>query len=64
MSEEQEAGAVAVEPPEELQGNAPAASSAGGGRIDLELLMDVQVTMSVEIGRARMTIPARTPPIE
>lgn len=54
MSEEQTAEHAAT--PEELQetGTAPAASA--GGRIDLDLLMDVQVTLSVEIGRSRLPI--------
>lgn len=59
MSEDQN-DAVTADPPEELRetaGEAPAsAPSGGGGSIDLELLMDVQVTMSVEIGRTRLTI--------
>ena len=61
MSDEQEqqveeATPVAADPPQELQGDAPAASVGAGGKIDLDLLMDVQVTLSVEIGRARLPI--------
>lgn len=56
MSEEQQAtDAVAAEPPEELQGTA-ALPNASGGKIDLDSLMDVQVSLSVEIGRTRMPI--------
>lgn len=54
MSDESE-NAVAAEPPGELQGGAAATPSAGG-KIDLDLLMDVQVTLSVEIGRTRLPI--------
>ncbi len=46
---------AAAQPLEELQGEAPKATEAGG-RIDLDLLMDVQVQLSVEIGRTRMPI--------
>lgn len=38
----------------ELQGDA--ARAATGGDINLDLLMDIQVTLSVEIGRTRMSI--------
>lgn len=55
MSDEQADEAVAADPPAELQGGAAAVAS-GGGKIDLDLLMDVQVTLSVEIGRARLPI--------
>ncbi|MFK7828945.1 MAG: flagellar motor switch protein FliN [Congregibacter sp.] len=56
MSEEQQASeAVTAEPPQELQGGAPAQITAGG-KIDLDSLMDVQVSLSVEIGRTRMPI--------
>ena len=57
MSDEETTEATTAAPPEELSGDAPvAATSDGGGRIDLELLMDVQVTLTVEIGRARLPI--------
>ena len=59
MSDEQDSGAASVvEPPAELS-SAPGAAhdtAGGGGRIDLDLLMDVQVNLSVEIGRTRMAI--------
>ncbi len=56
MSDEQTPEATVAAPPEELSGGAPAASGSVGGKIDLELLMDVQVTLTVEIGRARLSI--------
>lgn len=52
MSEEQPSASPS---PEELR-DTGAAPAATGGRIDLDLLMDVQVTLSVEIGRARLPI--------
>jgi len=52
MSEEQASASAA---PEELR-DTGAAPAAAGGKIDLDLLMDVQVTLSVEIGRARLPI--------
>lgn len=56
MSDEEQTEAVAA-PPEELQGETAAVADAGvSGKIDLELLMDVQVTLSVEIGRTRISI--------
>ncbi|WOJ93310.1 flagellar motor switch protein FliN [Congregibacter variabilis] len=55
MSDEQTTEAVAAQPPEELQSAAAPAVSAGG-KIDLDLLMDVQVTLSVEIGRTKLPI--------
>jgi flagellar motor switch protein FliN/FliY len=58
MSEEEgSASAAAAPPPEEFSG-APSTAAAGtaGGKIDLDLLMDVQVTLSVEIGRTRLPI--------
>jgi flagellar motor switch protein FliN/FliY len=55
MSDESTDDAVATSPPEELSGAAPA-PAAEGGKIDLDLLMDVQVTLSVEIGRTRLPI--------
>jgi flagellar motor switch protein FliN/FliY len=49
--------AAPAAPPEELSAAPGAApSAAGGGKIDLDLLMDVQVTLSVEIGRTRLPI--------
>jgi len=54
MSDETE-NTVAAEPPGELQGGTAAGPSAGG-KIELDLLMDVQVTLSVEIGRTRLPI--------
>ncbi|MFT4767489.1 MAG: flagellar motor switch protein FliN/FliY [Glaciecola sp.] len=55
MSDEQTTEAVAAQPLEELQ-SAAAPSVSAGGKIDLDLLMDVQVTLSVEIGRTRLPI--------
>lgn len=56
MSDEQATETVAA-PPEELQGQAASAAGASiAGKIDLDLLMDVHVTLSVEIGRARISI--------
>jgi flagellar motor switch protein FliN/FliY len=55
MSDEQKTDPVAADPPGELASSAPSAASAGG-KIDLDLLMDVQVTLSVEIGRTRLPI--------
>jgi len=34
----------------------PAASTAGGGDVNLDLILDVQVTLSLEVGRARIPI--------
>jgi flagellar motor switch protein FliN/FliY len=57
MSDEQVADPAPASAPEELSAEAPKASTGeGGGRIDLDLLMDVQVQLSVEIGRARLPI--------
>lgn len=57
MAEEESTDAVAAEPPGELESSAPSESGSGeGGKIDLDLLMEVQVTLSVEIGRARLPI--------
>ncbi|MEE4277790.1 MAG: flagellar motor switch protein FliN [Halieaceae bacterium] len=58
---EAEAGSesAAAVAPEELSSAAPAPASPGepgGGRIDLDMLMDVQVSLSVELGRARIAI--------
>ena len=53
---EDESGA-AVQAPQELRGAAPEAA-ASGGRIDLDLLMDVQVQLCVELGRTKMPIRA------
>jgi flagellar motor switch protein FliN/FliY len=50
MSEEIEDTAVAAPP--ELTDRA----SAAGGEIDIEMLMDVPVHMTVEVGRKKMTI--------
>ncbi|EED30888.1 flagellar motor switch protein FliN [gamma proteobacterium NOR5-3] len=55
MSDEETTEAVAAQPPEELHSTA-APSPSAGGKIDLDLLMDVQVTLSVEIGRTRLPI--------
>lgn len=56
MSDELEDGpGAAVPAPEELRGETPEAA-ASGGRIDLDLLMDVQVQLCVEIGRTKMPI--------
>jgi flagellar motor switch protein FliN/FliY len=57
MSEEEGTAAAAATPPEELSGSPTgAAAGSAGGKIDLDLLMDVQVTLSVEIGRTRLPI--------
>lgn len=56
MSDDNPTDAVVAEPPEELHGGTAQAGSGGGGKIDLDLLMDVQVTLSVEIGRTRLPI--------
>ncbi|MEM1187745.1 MAG: flagellar motor switch protein FliN [Pseudomonadota bacterium] len=57
MSDEQESVASAAAPPEELSGTAsPTAAAGSAGRIDLDLLMDVQVTLTVEIGRTKLPI--------
>ena len=50
MTEEQQDMAAATPP--ELNAN----DSAGAGEIDLDLLMDVPVYLTVEVGRKRMTI--------
>jgi flagellar motor switch protein FliN/FliY len=55
MSEEQASESTAPAP-EELRDTGAAATAESGARIDLDLLMDVQVTLSVEIGRARLPI--------
>ena len=56
MSEEETSGAAdTAPPPAELQGGV-AESSEAGGKIDLDLLMDVQVNLSVEIGRTKLPI--------
>jgi flagellar motor switch protein FliN/FliY len=56
MSDEQAADTATASAPEALSAEAPKAAAGGGGRIDLDLLMDVQVQLSVEIGRARLPI--------
>ncbi|GAB5413221.1 MAG: hypothetical protein Cons2KO_08240 [Congregibacter sp.] len=58
MSEEQTDEQLAsTEAPPELKGGEPAAvSSELGGKIDLDMLMDVQVSLSVEIGRTKLPI--------
>lgn len=58
MSEEQTEDQVAAgETPPELQaGQASPAAAELGGKIDLEMLMDVQVSLSVEIGRTKLPI--------
>lgn len=52
-SDAEESTAGSREQLNELQGDA---ASARGGDINLDLLMDIQVTLSVEIGRTRMSI--------
>jgi len=45
------------EPLQELQADAPAGgNSQAGGEINLDALMDVPVTLSVEIGRSKLPI--------
>jgi len=39
----------------ELKGQAES-SPAGGGHVNLDMIMDVNVTVSIEVGRARMSI--------
>ncbi|MFT7287174.1 MAG: flagellar motor switch protein FliN/FliY [Halieaceae bacterium] len=60
MSDEQEndapGAAVVAEPPAELTPGQPQAARVSHGKVDLELLMDVQVTLSVEVGRTRLPI--------
>jgi flagellar motor switch protein FliN/FliY len=56
MSDDALDDTVAASPPEELSGVTPPPSAGEGGKIDLDLLMDVQVTLSVEIGRTRLPI--------
>lgn len=58
---EQDGGQAAVEQAEPLQElkadtSAGAAASSGGGEINMDALMDVPVTLSVEIGRSKMPI--------
>lgn len=58
---EQDGGQAAVEqaePLQELKADTPAgaAASSGGGEINMDALMDVPVTLSVEIGRSKMPI--------
>ncbi len=61
MSEEteataQEAGDAAAPPPPPEHQETPPAASGGGSEINLESLLDVPVTLSVEIGRTRLPI--------
>ncbi|MEM1142806.1 MAG: flagellar motor switch protein FliN [Pseudomonadota bacterium] len=66
VMEEQEAAIVEAQPeavaspaapPEELsETSASIASAAPASRVDLDLLMDVHVNLSVEIGRTRLPI--------
>jgi flagellar motor switch protein FliN/FliY len=61
MSEEteataQEAGDAAAPPPPPEHQQTPPAASGGGSEINLESLLDVPVTLSVEIGRTRLPI--------
>lgn len=58
MSEDPTAdnGNALADPPQELSGASAKPTSGSGGKIDLELLMDVQVNLSVEIGRTRLPI--------
>jgi flagellar motor switch protein FliN/FliY len=57
---EQEGGQAAVaqaEPLQELKAESPAADApSGNGEINMDALMDVPVTLSVEIGRSKMPI--------
>ncbi len=57
---EQEGGQAAVaqaEPLQELKAESPAADTpSGSGEINMDALMDVPVTLSVEIGRSKMPI--------
>jgi len=43
-------------PLQELQPEVPQSSSGAGAEINLDALMDVQVTLSVEIGRSKLPI--------
>jgi len=56
MSDEQAEIPATASTPETLSADAPKAPPGDGGRIDLDMLMDVQVHLSVEIGRARLPI--------
>ena len=51
MTEEEQQDMSAATPPE-----LNAAEAGGAGEIDLDLLMDVPVYLTVEVGRKRMTI--------
>lgn len=55
VQDEQDEAAVAAEPPSELESK-PAETSAGIAQVNLDLLLDVQVNLSVEVGRARLPI--------
>lgn len=54
MAEEQEDMTTATPP--ELNESAVEVTGQGNGEIDLDLLMDVPVYLTVEVGRRRMTI--------
>jgi|TARA_R100000005_G_scaffold84289_2_gene52361 flagellar motor switch protein FliN/FliY len=55
MSEQDEQGAGEAAG-ETLQQLSPGPSGGAGGEINFDLLLDVPVTLSVEIGRTRMSI--------
>lgn len=58
-TQEEEQGAAVVEPAEplqELQPEVPSGGGSTGGEINLDALMDVPVTLSVEIGRSKLPI--------
>ena len=46
--------AVQAAPVNELQAGAP--SAAGGGDINLDVVLDIPVTLSMEVGRSRISI--------
>jgi flagellar motor switch protein FliN/FliY len=57
QKEVQEAAVEQAEPLQELQAEAPSnRGSSKGGEINLDALMDVPVTLSVEIGRSKLPI--------
>ncbi|MEM0954985.1 MAG: flagellar motor switch protein FliN [Pseudomonadota bacterium] len=55
VSEEQALETAEASVPQELDETQPS-SDPGGEKIDIDLLMDVQVNLSVELGRIRMPI--------
>lgn len=58
MSDEEISNTSTAEPPGELEGASVGGdvNDADSGRVDLDLLLDVQVNLSVEIGRTKLPI--------